>query len=73
MQISCAYEQALPKANNPIPPAQFDLTPTATKVTGQPGGLRRFRRDLFPVYSLPPFRQLLQGIEVRLALVHYVH
>ena len=82
----------LPQTNNPIPPAQLDLAPTATKLTGQlppppeklyadgppssgqpGGGLRRFRWGLFPVYPLPTIRQLLQCLEVRLALVNYVH
>ncbi|SVC56866.1 uncharacterized protein METZ01_LOCUS309720, partial [marine metagenome] len=35
VQISCAYEQALPKANNPIPPAQFDLSAAIAKVLTQ--------------------------------------
>jgi len=30
-RFCCLAGQALPKANNPIPPAQPDLTPAATR------------------------------------------
>ena len=46
---------------------------TAAHLAASQGALRRFRRGLFPVYPLPPIRQLLHRLEVRLALVHYVH
>ena len=56
-----------------LPPPHEKLNADGPHLAVSQRGLRLFRQGLFPVYPLPLIRQLLQRLEVRLALVHYVH